>query len=335
VAPILEDYRRLDLLINEDWNCTFSCITCGANKMPHLFTLPEDLPLDYFREVYTEFYSFFDKYPRIITVKGGEPLYRWRRFIDTVKDIHEHCPEAITQTVSNCSALYDEANLRELEASGLSRLLCSLNSHIPEVHNYSRNSTFDNCSFIKGLPARTSIPLYANAILDEFNAEHFSEFVQEAKNLGFKGLLLSMNKGILLNGYQYSEFRDYTKGREMVSFLITLLNGKEKNRGFIANPDENIKDLIEIILNNSVAAERRCVAPQHMIICNQAKHLIYCCGGGYRLNPTLIPYVPGAIRDSFTEGTKLNTIRMNMHNHCGLTCRVSAAHYEPPSLLTE
>ncbi|MEW6351770.1 MAG: radical SAM protein [Thermodesulfobacteriota bacterium] len=159
-------------------SCPYACAFCSTNATK---TRPDDLDEELLKSVITQVERL--GVPMII-LHGGEPLYRYDRFLRLVK--HVTPKTCLWMFTTGYGATPEKA--RELKENGLFGVWVSLDHCLPEVHNRLRGhaEAFDNAcravEYFKDAGVYTCLSLVPPE--DLIVPENFKKYYDMAKALG-------------------------------------------------------------------------------------------------------------------------------------------------------
>jgi MoaA/NifB/PqqE/SkfB family radical SAM enzyme len=311
------DKYKLIFEINGFWTCNFHCPECTARLQE-----PPAKEKEIEKKVSYESHKniildFLNKYPDgEIYIHGGEPLYYFEKFISIVSDIRRNHPANLISTISNCSILEKEQNLEKFLATGISRLVCSINSHIPEVHNITRGLPKENknSQFIMSLPEKIKDKLHleVSAVPFEENIDHLKEFTKIIYDLGFESIAFCF----------YEPAKQSKNLGKFIKFYSWLQAQSGPFRKFIGNPDEFIEETIKWYLTGKVSPFFKCRASIYNTFVSYDQKMFSCVGlFGYHRKQ---PYQPNDISNT---SSNYNLLIKPLPDYCHYQCLLNSCYF--------
>lgn len=316
---------KLFIEINGPWSCNFRCPTCciESRKKINPIKLQQEKNISY-HTLEPVIKDYLSVYPEgSIIIQGGEPMLYFDKFISIVTQIRKNYPDILIGTVSNCSQLQNKRNFEIFAKSGISYLACSLNSHIPKVHNLSRGlkEKDNNCEFILSLPEKlknTNISAAISAIPDSFNIGHLKEFVEETKKRNFANITFCFTKEMINK-------EDTTK---LIRFYIWIMSQTGDMRKYILNPDSSIKNTIKWYLEKGIPSSLKCNASKKAIVFTYDSRIYPCLSCNDPLYVTgdtsRFIYLPNDISD---PKSRFNTLIKTIPDICRADCMLASCYF--------
>jgi hypothetical protein len=197
----------------------------------------------------------------------------------------------------------------------MATLVCSLNSHIPKVHNLSRGLPEDdpNCDLIMSLPKKLDNTTVAiSAVPDSFNVDHLKEFTLATYEKGFKSIAFCFVRDLI-------NPKDKDK---MIGFYLWLSSLKGELKDFVFNTPENIKGVIHWYLNRTVPKHLVCQAPKKTIYVT-ADRKMFPCWGLFRGSNLDCAYHVGDIGN---QNSTYNQLARSSYGYCHDDCLLSSCY---------
>ena len=158
--------------------CPYACSFCSTNATK---TRPDDLDEELLKKIISQVEGL--GVPMII-LHGGEPFYRYDRFLRLVKHVGDQT--CLWMFTTGYGATLEKT--RELKESGLFGVWVSLDHYTPEVHNRLRGNpeAFDNaCMAVENFKKAGVYTCLSLVPPDDLCiAENFNKYYDLAKKLG-------------------------------------------------------------------------------------------------------------------------------------------------------
>lgn len=163
--------------------CHSRCITCPVwkdiNPIKHI-----KLTLSELKNIVNDFKDLQNqsKKPEVHFAGMGEPFYYPHIF-----ELMKYSSDIGLQTlVVTNTMFFNKNNIHKIFDSGLHHFIVSLNSHIPDVHNYTRgNPNYEHIMKITDMIYNYKLKhnlkyptIDISSILGDFNVDHFNEFIE-------------------------------------------------------------------------------------------------------------------------------------------------------------
>jgi MoaA/NifB/PqqE/SkfB family radical SAM enzyme len=306
----VEDSNRLFLEINGPWSCNFNCPYCSVktNVQPDKVALEKGINYDYFKDIIDDFFSAH-RYGKVY-VQGGEPFFYFDKFSSFVSTLKKEYPQAPIHITTNCSMFTDEERLNKVMELGLHSIGCSLNSHIPEVHNKTRglpgNST--NSQFILSLPKRTGgkVNLGISAVPFDENIDHFKDFIKHTFDAGFYCFAIC-----------FTEISDKGKLIKLYSWIHGLSGALRK---YIFVSDLFLEELVRLQITKNISPSLKCLAPTNSTFVSYTREISPCasvrkCSRPYRKN------------DISNPDSEYNVLRRFLYDYCHYPCMINPCYF--------
>jgi MoaA/NifB/PqqE/SkfB family radical SAM enzyme len=283
----------LILEINGRWSCNFRCGSCTLrNYTPSEIEKKIENSVNY-GSLAPIIKEYKNKYPDgIIQLQGGEPLLYFDKFLSIASSIKKEYPDTIIGTISNCSVFSRPENIEKFKLSGVSFITCSLNSHIPEIHNKSRGVSDDNCSLILQLPEKLHpVKCSISTVVDENTVPHMKDMIKVLKDKGFEEINLCFFKS-----------NNPVERLKLLSFYRWLLfKAPIEDRKFVRNPDWAVEGMIRWLKNEPILLTTHCSAVGNTIYVAYDKKIKHCCHSQIEKFSRTLRWSPGAIEDPLSE----------------------------------
>ena len=183
IKKAAENYVTFPMILNLELTdvCPLNCPYCYKNlEMTHNID---------FSLLYRIIDEFAENGGRHILLSGGEPLL-YPYLIEAIKK----CSDAnLTTAISTSGYGVSETKLKDLFEAGLNSLYISLNSHIPEINELSRDGYELAINAMK-LCQMLSLPYKLNTVIRHDNVWHLQELIEFSHSHGADGIDLLSNK---------------------------------------------------------------------------------------------------------------------------------------------
>ena len=209
-----------------------------------------------------------------VVITGGEPLLAFDELLALAGRCARHGLTSIANTNGTVQA---PGMVASLCSSGLNRLVFSLDSHRPQVHDFARNAdgTFDKAvAFMEELVkyragAASDLDIYAHCFVFERNYRSLSELVEFARGLGIDGIqfqLLSPSFAVRDREdtfYQQESCQD----RTAASAALRAFSAKYAEDPFVVTRSADLLRFADYLHDAQAALGEACESPQrHLMI---------------------------------------------------------------------